>query len=169
MPHQNLPSDLCDYSISHLRTAAASIPAIFTSYGDKLWNIYYHLVVSHGTVYHYLHTFIPLQLPYQLPQQLPVPTPASPQPEQSDLEPTPKRTLPTLSNPSTLIHPQSPTPTSTTMNGILESVPTFHGKRDSYENPTEYLETVDIVVEDKDISGSCQSSGLQAIGVSSSA
>ena len=35
------------------------------------------------------------------------------------------------------------------MNGIVDSVPTFHGKKDGYEDPTEYLETINFVVEEK--------------------
>ena len=35
------------------------------------------------------------------------------------------------------------------MEGIIESIPTFHGKRDGHEDPTEYLETITFVVEEK--------------------
>ena len=35
------------------------------------------------------------------------------------------------------------------MEGIVESVPTFHGRKDGYEDPIEYLETINFVVEEK--------------------
>ena len=46
----------------------------------------------------------------------------------------------------TSLNPAIPT---TRMEGITESVPTFHGKRDGYEDPTEYLETITFVVEQR--------------------
>ena len=49
-------------------------------------------------------------------------------------------------SPTNLTCPIKPT---SKMEGIVESVPTFHGKRDGYEDPTEYLETIAFVVEEK--------------------
>lgn len=42
-----------------------------------------------------------------------------------------------------------PAKSNTRMEGIMESVPTFHGKKDGYEDPTEYLETINFVVEER--------------------
>ena len=41
-----------------------------------------------------------------------------------------------------------PLPSKQEMEGITESVPTFHGEKDGYEDPLEYLETIKFVVDE---------------------
>lgn len=69
-----------------------------------------------------------------------------------EILPTP--TSPTLPLLDPTLPPQLPSqslplPSKQKMEGITESVPVFHGKRDGYEDPLEYLETINFVVDEK--------------------
>ena len=92
--------------------------------------------------------------PINIPPSLDEPTPISPSREPpllDELVPIPPSR--NESTPPSRNEPTLPTPTQAkpdlSMEGILESIPGFYGRKDSLEDPVEYLETLEFVVNEK--------------------